>query len=163
MAEERKISHPKQVKTIIVGDENLPTHFVNSVNIRSGLEEFFLTFGTAIPLEITDIRDLEAINSVNAHALFRCAISRSISISKPKATAIVIRSFVIGLTPTEEGYMATSQISNSYELGVTPQQAIRNYLEFLVDELIWLEKNQENLSSSIHEDFSLLQSHLRIV
>ncbi|SRR6266487_375357 len=77
MAEERKISHPKQVKTIIVGDENLPTHFVNSVNIRSGLEEFFLTFGTAIPLEITDIRDLEAINSVNAHALFRCAISRS--------------------------------------------------------------------------------------
>jgi hypothetical protein len=77
MAEDRIIPQPKQVKTIIVGDENLPTHYVNSVNIRSGLEEFFLTFGTAIPLEITDIKDLDAINSVNAHAVFRCAISRS--------------------------------------------------------------------------------------
>src|SRR6266699_7166560 len=74
---EEKRSAPRPIKTVFIGDENLPTHFVNSVNIRSGLEEFFLTFGTAIPLEITDIRDLEAINSVNAHALFRCAISRS--------------------------------------------------------------------------------------
>lgn len=78
MAEERKIQHPpKQVKTVIVGDENLPTHYVNSVNIRAGLEEFFFTFGTAIPLEVTDIKDLENIDSINAHAVFRCAMSRS--------------------------------------------------------------------------------------
>ncbi len=77
MAEEKKSSPPKQVKTIFVGDENLPTHYVNSANIRAGLEEFFLTFGTTLPLEITDIKDLEDIDSVNAHALFRCAISRS--------------------------------------------------------------------------------------
>jgi hypothetical protein len=77
MAEERKRPTPKQVKTVFINDENLPTHYVNSVNIRSGLEEFFLTFGTAIPSEITDIKDLENIDSVNAHALFRCAISRS--------------------------------------------------------------------------------------
>jgi len=42
MAEEKKSSPPKQVKTIFVGDENLPTHYVNSANIRAGLEEFFL-------------------------------------------------------------------------------------------------------------------------
>ncbi len=76
MAEERKQTVPKQVRTIFVGDEILPTHYVNSVNIRSGLEEFFLTFGTAVPLEITDIKNLEDIDSINAHALFRCAISR---------------------------------------------------------------------------------------
>ncbi len=78
MAEERKPTSPKQVKTVFVGDENLPTHYVNSINIRAGLEEFFLTFGTVLPLEITDIKDLEDINSVNAHALFRCAISKSV-------------------------------------------------------------------------------------
>ena len=78
MAEERKQTVPKQVKTVFVGDEILPTHYVNSVNIRSGLEEFFLTFGTAVPLEITDIKDLEDIDSINAHALFRCAISRPV-------------------------------------------------------------------------------------
>ncbi len=77
MAEEKKQPVPKQVKTVFVGDENLPTHYVNSVNIRAGLEEFFLTFGTALPLDIADIKDLENIDSVNAHALFRCAISRS--------------------------------------------------------------------------------------
>ncbi len=78
MAEERKQTVPKQIKTVFVGDENLPTHYVNSVNIRTGLEEFFLTFGTAIPVEIAEIKDLEDIDSVNAHALFRCAISRPV-------------------------------------------------------------------------------------
>ncbi len=78
MSEERKLSGSKQIKTVFVGDENLPTHYVNSVNVRSGLEEFFLTFGTAVPLDITDIKDLEDIDSINAHPLFRCAISRSV-------------------------------------------------------------------------------------
>ncbi|SRR5260370_2035805 len=77
MPEEKKLPQPRQVKTIIVGDENLPTHYVNSVNIRAGLEEFFFTFGTAIPLEIADIKDIENIDSINAHAVFRCAMSRS--------------------------------------------------------------------------------------
>ncbi len=78
MSEERKVSDPKQIKTVFVGDENLPTHYVNSVNIRSGLEEFFLTFGTAVPPDIKDIKDLEEIESINAHPLFRCVISRSV-------------------------------------------------------------------------------------
>ena len=77
MSEERKASHLKQVKAVFVGDENLPTHYVNSVNIRSGLEEFFLTFGTVVPFDITDISDLEGIESIKAHPLFRCAVSRS--------------------------------------------------------------------------------------
>jgi len=77
MAEERKQLTPKQVKTVFIGDETLPTHYVNSVNIQSGLEEFFLTFGTAVPLEITDMKDLENIDSINAHAVFRCAMSRT--------------------------------------------------------------------------------------
>lgn len=68
----------KQVKTVFVGDENLPTHYVNMVNVRSGLEEFFLTFGTAIPLEITDSKELEDIDNINALPLFRCAVSRSV-------------------------------------------------------------------------------------
>jgi hypothetical protein len=75
---EEKRSAPKPIKTVFIGDENLPTHYVNSVNIRSGLEEFFLTFGTAVPLEITDTKDLENIDSVNALALFRCAVPRSV-------------------------------------------------------------------------------------
>lgn len=86
-----------------------------------------------------------------------------ISIEESEVTAIITRPFVIGLTRTEEGYMASSRISNAYEVGVTPYQAIKRYLEFLVDELLWLKKNEENLSASIHEEFSLLQKYLQIV
>ena len=77
MPEERNGSDLKRVKTVFVGDEDLPTHYVNSVNIPSGLEEFFLTFGTVVPFDITDISDLEGIESIKAHPLFRCAVSRS--------------------------------------------------------------------------------------
>jgi hypothetical protein len=97
------------------------------------------------------------------HVDFNVHQGVKVPIYKPRATAIVIKPFVIGITPTDAGFMATSQISNSYELGATPQQAIRNYLEYLVDELIWLKKNQEELSSTIQGDLSLLQNYLRIV
>lgn len=78
MTEDRKITASKQVKTVFIGDAVLPTHYVNSVNIRAGLEEFFLTFGTVLPLEITDIKDLEDIDSVAAQAVFRCMIPRPV-------------------------------------------------------------------------------------
>lgn len=78
MTEDRKIAPPKQVKTVFMGDTVLPTYYVNSVNIRAGLEEFFLTFGTVLPLEITDIKDLEDIDSVPAQAVFRCMIPRPV-------------------------------------------------------------------------------------
>lgn len=78
MPEERRSSGSKQVKTVFVGDENLPTHYVNIANLRSTPEEFFLTLGTAIPMEITDSKQLEDIESIKAHALFRCAISRPV-------------------------------------------------------------------------------------
>ena len=78
MAEDRKIPPLKPVKTILTGDTVLPTHYINSVNIRAGLEEFFLTFGTVLPLEITDIKDWEDIDSVSAQAVFRCMIPRPV-------------------------------------------------------------------------------------
>src|SRR5271157_5276592 len=37
------------------------------------------------------------------------------SISDPQATAIIIRPFVIEITPTEEGFVATSDIATVYE------------------------------------------------
>lgn len=78
MTDEKQLPTPKLVKTVFVGEENLPTHYVNMVNVRAGLEEFFLTLGTVVPLDIADSKDLENIDSINAHPLFRCAISRPV-------------------------------------------------------------------------------------
>ncbi len=86
-----------------------------------------------------------------------------IRVSDSQATAIVIQPFDVRISPTEEEYIATSYISNLFELGETPGQAIRNYLEMLVDALTWLKKHEANLSPSVFEELRLLQSYLRIV
>src|SRR5574337_1281428 len=86
-----------------------------------------------------------------------------IKIFDPQATAIVAQPFIVEVVPMESDFLATSRISNAYELGVSVGQALRNYLEFLVDELIWLQIHKKELSPSIAEDLRLLQNYLRIV
>ncbi|GAC1631622.1 MAG: hypothetical protein NVS4B11_32000 [Ktedonobacteraceae bacterium] len=78
MAEEKKISEPKQLRAAFVKDSELPIHFVNAVNIRAGLEEFYVTLGTIVPLEITDINELEGLQTINANSLFRFAMTRTV-------------------------------------------------------------------------------------
>ena len=85
-----------------------------------------------------------------------------IRLDKLKTTVVVTRPFVIELTPTEDGYMASSRISNAFELGSTLSEAARNYLEFLADELLWLHRNLEHLSPPLQEGFHLLQHYLRV-
>src|SRR6266705_1570780 len=53
-----------------------------------------------------------------------------ISISSPDTTAIVIQPFTIdiALSETEDEYMATSGISNGFELEATSSQARESYL-----------------------------------
>lgn len=86
-----------------------------------------------------------------------------IRVTDPDTTGMVIQLFVIEIKYTEEEFLATSHISNSYEFGETFGQALKNYLAILVDELTWLEKHQAELSSSIQEDLHLLQNYIRIV
>ncbi len=89
-------------------------------------------------------------------------LGTAISLDKSEPSVVVIRPFVIELTPTEEGYMASSRISNTFELGSTLNQAARNYLDFLADEILWLQKNAKQLSPSLQDGFRLLQHYLRI-
>lgn len=93
-----------------------------------------------------------------------CLIQAGIRIrlDRIKATVVVTRPFVIELTPTGGGYMASSRISNTFELGSTLSEATLNYLEFLADELLWLQQNLEQLSPPLQEGFHLLQHYLRI-
>jgi hypothetical protein len=86
-----------------------------------------------------------------------------IHVSRPDAAASVMQPFYVKVRLVADEYIASSTISNSYEFGVTPGRAIKNYLELLVDELTWLEKHKAELSPSISEDLRLLQSYVRIV
>lgn len=85
-----------------------------------------------------------------------------ISTSHPGGSVTVIRPFTVEVAPSEEEYLASSRISNAFELGMIPSQAVKNYLEFLVDELVWLQKNEADLSDSLKDDLYLLQQYLRI-
>lgn len=77
MAEERQLPQQRLIKPTFVGDSDLPIHYVNVVNVRAGQEEFYITLGTVVPPEVASIEDLDAI-SLEAHSLFRFAVSRNI-------------------------------------------------------------------------------------
>jgi hypothetical protein len=77
MAEEKKAQEQRQLKTRFVEGSNLPTIFVNTASVNSGLEEFYLTLGTALPIEINDIDQLKHIDAIDAQAFFRCAMTRN--------------------------------------------------------------------------------------
>ncbi len=78
MAEEKKLPEIKQLKTNFAEDIELPTHFINAVNVRAGLEEFYFTLGTATPVEISNIQELENLETINAHPVFRFAMTRTV-------------------------------------------------------------------------------------
>lgn len=84
-------------------------------------------------------------------------------VSRPDVTAIVKQPFYVSVRLVGNDYIASSSISNSYEIGETPGRAIVNYLEQLVDELTWLEKHKAELSPSISSDLELLRNYMQIV
>jgi len=113
----------------------------------------------------TSIAAMKYIASANIPLMNLVRSNFKISISDPKVTGIVIRPFIVEITLTEtrEEYIATSRISNTFELAATPAQALKSYLRALVDELAWLEKNEKSLSPSIFEELNHLQCYIRIV
>jgi hypothetical protein len=123
----------------------------------------------------TDLQDFSGANSRTITALTGFTSANTwdgyypihkgieIRVSHPDTTAIVIRPFYITVRLVGDQYNASSTISNSYEFGDTPGQAIKNYLELLIEELSWLEKHKAELSPSISEDFYLLQTYVQIV
>ena len=87
----------------------------------------------------------------------------TISIPNLEVTAVVLQSFIVEVNPSEDEYLASSRISNVYELGVNPGQALINYLRLLVNEVSWLQKHENSLSSAICKELRHLQQYLRIV
>lgn len=83
-------------------------------------------------------------------------------LTRPGMTAIVMQPFSVEVKLTGGQYLVTSHISNSYEYGETPGQALKNYFEILVEEFIWLKLHEKELSDSVHEDLRHLQKYLRI-
>lgn len=103
------------------------------------------------------------ITDPNAGSVYPILEGRIIRVSHPDAAARVIRPFGVEVRLVGKEYVASSNISNAYDFGEAPKEAIRNYLELLVDKLTWFEKHKVELSPSICQDFRLLESYVRIV
>ena len=93
-----------------------------------------------------------------------CYIRQGVSIPRlsPQRSAEVLRGFSIQLLQEGDGYIATSGLSNIYEFEPTKGDAVRGYLYSLVDELAWLEKNEENLSGDLCEELNKIRSYIRL-
>lgn len=93
-----------------------------------------------------------------------CSIREGVLISQPDSLrkATVIRAFSIQLFPVQDGYVATSGLSDICELEATRGDAVRSYLSSLLDELIWLEEQKENLSGALREELYRIKNHLAV-
>jgi hypothetical protein len=100
--------------------------------------------------------------SANTVSVYPIHEGIKIRVSHPDATALVIRTFYVEVRLVGQNYIASSNISNAFELGETPGRAIKNYLELLVDKLSWFKKHKAELSPSLLHDFLLLQIYVRI-
>ena len=118
-------------------------------------------------------KDPKSVNTVNIYQVDNRSVSlksrikqnTEIRLSDPRTVAVVIQPFTIDikLSEEEDEYMATSSISNGFELEATPSQARESYLRSLVDDLVWLQKHKKDLSPSILEELYLLQRYMQIV
>lgn len=72
----------------------------------------------------------------------------------------VLYPFDINVQPAQVGFVATSNISDIYEIGETLEQAALHYLHALIDEILWFQCNAESLSEPLLKDFSKLQHYL---
>ncbi|HZO74231.1 MAG TPA: hypothetical protein VFB60_18665 [Ktedonobacteraceae bacterium] len=77
--------------------------------------------------------------------------------------ARVLQPFYVKVQLDRGEFVATSDISDIYEVRETKGLAVRNYLYSLVDELIWFEENQESLLGPMLESFNKLQLYLKLV
>jgi hypothetical protein len=109
--------------------------------------------------------DVYRVDNTNLELKSRIKPNTKITISNPDTTAVVIRPFFITVehSETEDEYMATSSISNGFELEVSSTHARESYLRSLVDDLVWLQKHKEELSPAILEELHLLESYIQIV
>src|SRR5436190_10565769 len=78
-------------------------------------------------------------------------------------SAIVLQPFSVKVWLVQEEFVATSGISDGYELGETNRLAVRNYLYSFVDELIWFQQHRDSLSDRLLENFAKLQLYLSLV
>lgn len=80
-----------------------------------------------------------------------------------KREAVTIRPFCIEISLSEDGYVATSNIANIYEMEATKGDAVRSYLYSLVDELKWLREHKEELSPSVLEELEQIELYVNML
>ena len=116
---------------------------------------------TSIPF--IDFRMADAI--LRCESTNICSIREGVLISRPspKCSARVIQSFSIQLFPSEEGYIAASDLCNITEIEETAGEAVRSYLYSLVDELAWLQKHVKQLSKPLCEELNRIRAYISIV
>jgi len=115
---------------------------------------------TSIPMGLLVPTSSQTRSSIYSVAGF-VNIARDFLVLYPR-NARVLQPFYIKVEPVEEGFVATSPISDVYVLAETFTQAVINCLYSLVDEIIWFQEHKESLSPAMLKDFDKLLFHLRL-
>jgi hypothetical protein len=80
----------------------------------------------------------------------------------PGAQVSVTHPFFIQIEPDGNQYHTYSQISLIFEAGDTPANAVRNYLDVLVDHFEWLTEEESSLAPHIRQELNVLRHYLAL-
>ena len=72
----------------------------------------------------------------------------------------VLRSFDIEVQAVKGEFVAVSSVSDVFEIGETPAQAVLSYLHSVVDELKWFQAHKQSLSPPMLKDLDKLLNYL---
>lgn len=75
----------------------------------------------------------------------------------------VLQPFHIKVEQLEKECVASSDISDIFEVGDTFKEAVLHYLRSLADELLWLQEHKDGLSSDMLEELKKIQCYLASV
>jgi hypothetical protein len=105
-------------------------------------------------------RSIYVIGHARVQPSFR--IERDLLIGSPYLTNVakVLHPFYVKVQQIQGEFIVTSDVSDVYESGDAPEQAVLNCLYSLVDELLWFQGHKESLSYSMFKDFKRLQFYL---
>lgn len=126
--------------------------------IAQSHKEFYNTLNsktTSSPITTTSAKEVPTVCFIKAGFVLPMPLHRTY--------ANVLQTFYIQLAATDDGYIATSPISDIYEQDVSAGDAVRKYLYSLVDELLWLREHKEDVSDMIRKQLDLIQSYISII
>lgn len=80
----------------------------------------------------------------------------------PDSALLVRQPLVVMIEPMGDRFLATSTLSNVYEIGETRAETLHSYLDALVEHFYWLSEKEAILAPTVKQELMALRRYLQM-